>query len=59
MLSKIKTDLLILNKTKELNQLKKILNGLDQKDSSNKQRIEQLKISISLQEESISKLQKI
>ncbi len=59
MLSKTKTDLLILNKTKELNQLKKILNGLDQKDSSNKQRIEQLKISISLQEESISKLQKI
>ncbi len=59
MLSKIKTDLLILNKAKELNQLKKILNGLDQKDSSNKQRIEQLKISISLQEESISKLQKI
>ena len=59
MLSKTKTNLLTNEKTKELNQLKNILNGLDQKDSSNKQRIDQLRISISLQEESISKLQKI
>lgn len=59
MLSKTKTNLLTNEKTKELNQLKNILNGLDQKDSSNKQRIDQLRISISLQEESISKLKKI
>lgn len=59
MLSKTKTNLLTNEKTKELNQLKNILNGLDQKDSSNKQRIDQLRISISLQEESISKLQKL
>lgn len=59
MLSKTKTNLLTNEKTKELNQLKKILNGLDKNDSSNQQRIDQLKISISLQEESISKLQKI
>lgn len=58
MILKNKVQEIISQKNKELKQLQNMLSSLEDTDS-NKQRIEQLKISISLQEESISKLKKI
>lgn len=58
MILKNKVQEIISQKNKELKQLQNMLSSLEDTEL-NKQIIEQLKISISLQEESISKLKKI